>query len=789
MRKLDKMLFREILKTKWQFIAAAAVIFAGITIFTATIISYRNLKNSMDYSYEKYGFLDYYAKTLGNNISPDLIEKIRIIDGVDNVMGRLTVDASSDIKDKKKIPVSIISVPDKGMPSINNFSVMSGNYIDGNNQCLLSNRFGKFYDLKNGDSINVSINNKNYSFMVAGLALGPEFFKLMKSPSSLSSSDGDFGLVFVRESQMSAILGSKGNYNEVHVLFKKGSKNQAIIKNIENLLEPVGLMSSTERNKQLSHIMVSDDIDQVKTLASIIPVLFLLVAAAIIYIMQKRIITNQRVIIGSMKAFGYSDNRILFHYIKYSIVLSLMGSIPAIIAGILLGRLMTYEMYLKMYEFPKVITSSSFDLFAFSILLSLVFCVAGSFSAAKKVLRIVPAQAMRPESPKAGKRILIERLTFIWNKLGFGWKVTLRNVFRSRQRSLLTIMGFVFSIMLFLVVFSITDTVDDLIDFHFNTLQLQDYTADFKKPLPYDDAVKLVSKDSKVKAEPILELPVEIIKEDEKKDTKLIAVNSNMTLNKLIDDEGNDVAVPDDGILISNGISKKLSINKGDTISVKIYFNDVKVIKIKVQSIIKQAIGFNCYINMNSVIKYMNFPRYATGVMVKTSDGNKDFMEKSLLNTPEIESVENREKSLSSIRALIKLIYYFAGFMAVFCVIMGFSIIFITTIINLTERNRELASLKVLGYSDKEIGRTIFRENIILGIIALIPGILLGISISNVIIPELNSRMMYLESVISVRSYIVTILSVLIYISLAQLTIKRSIRNLDMVEVLKNREA
>jgi putative ABC transport system permease protein len=789
MNKLNKMLFREIIKTKWQFIAAALVIFAGINIFTATIISYRNLKNSMDYSYEKYGFLDYYAKTFGENITNNLLKKIQKLDGVEKVMGRLTVDASSDIKDKKKLQVRVVSVPDKGMPSINSISVMSGRFVNSDNECLLSTRFGKFYNVNNGDNINISINNKDYSFKVAGLALGPEFFKLMKSPSSLSDSDGDFGLVFIKESKVLSILNSKGNYNEVHVIFSKDAQKDNVIKKIEEILKPAGLMASTERNKQLSHIMVSDDIEQVKTLAAIIPVLFLLVAAAIIYIMQKRIITNQRVLIGSLKALGYSDKKILFHYIKYSIILSLMGSIPAIFAGTLLGKLMTYSMYLKIYDFPKVITSSSFDLFAVSILLSLAFCVIGSLNAAKKVLKIEPAQAMRPEAPKAGKRILIERLTFFWDRLGFGWKVTFRNLFRSRQRSLLTIMGFVFSIMLFITVFSITDTVDNLIKFHFYTLQVQDYTADFKESLPFQKAVDLAKKGSSATVEPILELPVEITKETQKMDTKLIAVQKDMSLNKLIDEYGNDVAIPDDGILIANSLAKKMSIQNGDFIEVKLYYKEVKIIKLKVQGIIKQAIGFNCYMNIDAVTVYLNAPKYATGALVKTSESNKVLLEKTLTNTPEVESVESRQKALTTIKSLIKLIYYFVGFMAVFCVIMGFSIIFITTIINLTERTRELASLKVLGYSDKEIGRTIFRENIILGIIALIPGILLGVTISNLIIPELNSRIMYLESVISIRTYIVTIISVLIYISLAQLTIRRSIKNLDMVEVLKNREA
>ncbi|HEY9058966.1 MAG TPA: FtsX-like permease family protein [Pseudobacteroides sp.] len=789
MNKLNKMLIREILKNKWQFISAALVIFAGITIFTATIISYRNLKNSMDYSYEKYRFLDFQAKTVGANITSDLIEKIMKLDGVEKVMGRLTADASGNLKGKQKLSVRVLSVPDQGMPPINSISVMSGNYPVSNNECLLSNRFGKYHDIKNGDTISISINNKDLSLKVAGLALGPEFFKLMKSPSSLSDSDGDFGLVFIRESKLSSMLNSKGNYNEVHIIFSKDANKEEVIKKTEELLMPIGLMSSTERSRQLSHIMVSDDIDQIKTLAAVIPVLFLLVAAAIIYIMQKRIIANQRVIIGSLKALGYGDIRILFHYIKFSVLLSLMGSIPAILAGTILSKIMTYEMYLKMYEFPKVITSSSLDLFAVSILLSLLFCVVGSLNAAKKILKIEPAQAMRSEAPKAGRRILVERLTFLWKRLDFGWKVTLRNVFRSRQRSLLTVMGFVFSIMLFVVVFSVTDTVDNVLDFHFNTQQAQDYTADFKQPLPFQNAVNLSKRSGDSKAEPILELPIEISKEAQKRDTKLIAVQKDMKLNKLIDDNGNNMAIPDDGILVANGIAKKLSIKKGDFIKVKLYYKEAKVVTLKVEGIIKQAIGFNCYMNIDAVTRYLSAPKYATGLLVKTLDSNKEPLEKSLLNIPEVESVESRQKALTTVKSLIKLIYIFVGFMAVFCVIMGFSIIFITTVINLTERTRELASLKVLGYSDREIGRTIFRENIILGIIALIPGILFGITLSNLIIPELNSRLMYLESVISVRTYTVTILSVLLYISLAQLTIRKSIKNLDMVEVLKNREA
>lgn len=789
MKKLNRMLFREILKTKWQFIAAAAVIFAGIAIFSATIISYRNLKDSMDYSYEKYRFADYSAETYGYKISPGVIDEVRKVDGVKSAMGRISADAAADIEDETRVPVRIVSVPDRGQPEINGLYVLSGNYLSNGtkNQCLVSSRFGKYYGHKEKQNINTLINSKDYSFEIAGLVSGPEFFKLMKSPSSISASDGDFGLIFIKESDARNIFGTSGMYNQLHVIFKKDADSEKTMHKIEDILKPYGLMTGTPRGQQLSHIMISDDVEQVKAIATVLPIVFLIVAAAIIYIMQRRIISNQRTMIGSLKALGYTDRRILWHYIKYSVILSFVGAVPAIIAGQFLGKLMTL-VYLQLYDLPELQSKIYFDTFFIAIALSLVFCTAGGYNAAKRVLKIEPAQAMRSEAPKAGKRILLEKLGFIWRNLSFSWKVTLRNIFRNRQRSFLTIMGFMFTVILFVVMFSLTDTVDYVIDLQFNVSQKQDFTVNLKKPMPYNDSISIKELDGIGKVEPLLESPVEINKGTAKKQVKLIGLDGNSSLYKFTDKNGKSISVPQNGILIAKSLANKLAANVGDEVNIKYFFGDIKEGKVKVAGIIRQAVGFDCYMNLNEMSEQLKTPKTSTSLLIQVSKSDKDKLEKVLQQNPLFESVESKEKAYNTIKSLMALIYYVVGFMVVFCVIMGFSIIFITTIINLTERGRELASMKVLGYTDSEIGRTLLRENIILGIIALIPGLILGQLVCGLIIPELNSRIMYLEAIVSIKTYIITALSVLLYILLAQLSIRKSIKKLNMVEVLKNKE-
>lgn len=302
--------------------------------------------------------------------------------------------------------------------------------------------------LHKSDTIKAIINLKTYAFKIDGIVDRPEFIYAVKSETAVTPSAESFGILYIKESTARSVLGLGDTYNQLHVLFTEGAVRKVLIDEIEDRMKPYGFINGVERKDQFSHTMVDNEIGELQQIAYIFPVLFLGVAATIIYMMQRRIISNQRTLIGVMKALGYTDLRILMHYVLYSLLIALAGSIPAIFFGLLLGVKFT-ELYNQIFSIPVMQIKIYWDILIIGIALSIGFCLAAGYSAAKRVLEINPAQAMRTEAPKAGRRILLEKMTFLWNRVQFGWKMSIRNIFRSRSRTLFTIVGIMATVMFF----------------------------------------------------------------------------------------------------------------------------------------------------------------------------------------------------------------------------------------------------------------------------------------------------------------------------------------------------
>jgi putative ABC transport system permease protein len=787
MNKLNRMLIREILKSKGQFIAAVAVVFAGIAMFSASFVSYKNLKNSVDNYYEQYAFLNYYADVKG--ISSIGISEINAIKGVKGAIGRITADVGADMGSDKRVTVRLISMPEVAQPDVNRLVSISGAYFNNNDQysCLVSRKFAEFYKLEENSSIKAIINLKTYEFNVDGIVDSPEFVYAMKSPSDVSPSAEKFGIVYVKESTAASILGTNNMYNQVHVAFEKNTEEAELIDILEDNLKPYGFIIGTERKDQLSSLMVDNEIAELSEIALMFPMLFLTVAATIIYIMQRRIINNQRTLIGVMKAIGYTNSRILMHYILYSLLIALAGAIPGVFVGFLLSIALT-KSYTNIFSIPLMKTEIYMSLLALGVLMSSGFCLLAGYSSAKRVLKIDPAQAMRSEAPSSGKRVFLERVGFIWNRLAFGWKMSIRNVFRSRTRTLFTIVGMMATIMFFLVSLFFLDSIDYILYQNFFVFQKQDYKITFAKPSSYYDALELRSIEGIRKVEPVLEIPVEIQNGWRKEETFAVGVIEENDFYRLIDDNFTPVKVPEEGMLIAQTIAEKLDIKKGDMVKVKLYLGDIFEKDIKDAGLVKQYAGFNCYMNIKELGRLAEEGAFATGALASVKAGKDEAVIKELYDISGIETVEARNDVFKDFATFLELMNMFVGFMIFFGTIMGFSIIFNTTVINIMERRRELASLKVLGYTSKEVENTISRENMMIGVISIIPGVLFGEFMCNLLAKMFSNEVFAFEVVISPKTYLIAILSVFLFAVLAQNANKKNISGLDMVEVLKNRE-
>lgn len=787
MKKLNKMLLREVQHSKGQFIAAVTVVILGISMFTAAFISYRNLKNSKDYYYSKYSFLDYYA--VGRGFNSAVLEEVKSIEGVKESLGRISIDAGADMAASKRVTVRLLSLPDNEKPKINNLYMMNGIYENfDNDSCLISKSFADYYKLEVGDKVNININNKKVGFQIAGITQSPEFIYEIKSVASPIPNPEDFGIVYIKEARLHELIGKDDFYNEIHIIFKDQNKdNSSIIEEIEKVLKPYGFTIGIERKDQISNAMVSNEIEEMKEIAAMFPILFLSVAAMIIYIMLRRIISNQRLLIGVMKAMGYKNSRILLHYILYALLIAIIGAILGTTLGLGLGVLLTI-MYNRIFTIPVMNIKFYPDLYLYGILISFLFCLLAGYNSAKRVLKIEPSEAMRNEIPKSGRRIFLERIKFIWNRISFGTKMSMRNVFRNRKRAIMTAFSTSLTIMFIIVAMFFMDSIDYILSQHFTVFQQQDYKLTYSKPEGNEIIENLNSIDGIQKSEPILELPMDVIKGNRKDEALIVGLKTNTSLYSFSDKDKKPTKIPKDGILLSESMAKRLSIKKGEAVTIAVYSNLKTEKVLRVAGIIKQYAGSNCYMNIEELQEITNFNDHINGTLLKIDNSKDEVVKKILLENKNISTIESRKKSFESFKALMEFMYVFFIVMIVFGSIMGFAIIFNTTVINIIERKRELASLKVLGYSRKEIVATVFKENIFLGILSLVPGLLIGRLLCNVFASQFSNEFFTFEIYIRFRTYIIAIVIMFAFIILAQFANRRNIVGLDMIEVLKDRE-
>lgn len=342
--------------------------------------------------------------------------------------------------------------------------------------------------------------------------------------------------------------------------------------------------------------------------------------------------------------------------------------------------------------------------------------------------------------------------------------------------------------MLFLVSLFFLDSMDYVLYQNFFVFQKQDYKIRFANPSSYFDALELKNIEGIRRVEPLLEIPAEIQKGWRKEQTSMVGITRDNDFYRLVDSSFTPLEVPEKGVLVSQSIAEKLNVKKGDTIKVKLYLGNIFEKNIKVEGIVKQYVGFNCYMNIKELGRLTEQGLFATGAVVSVKGGKEETVIKELYDINGVETVEAKDDTFKDFAQFLELMNTFIGFMIFFGTIMGFSIIFNTTVINIMERRRELASLKVLGYTGKEVENTILRENMIIGVISIIPGLILGELMCHFLAGLFSNEIFMLEVVIGPKSYTIAILSVFLFAVLAQYANRKNISGLDMVEVLKNRE-
>ncbi len=790
MRVLDKKLLRNLWTAKGQAVAVTTVIFLGVASFVCVLSAHRGLRLTRDTYYEQCRLGDFWAPL--ERAPARVVQKVEALPEILRAQGRIVEEVNLDVQGKvQPCTGRLITLPARQGTAINDIHLVSGRYFSEGvpNEVILSDRFARENRLGIGDRIWATVNDRKQPLRIIGTALSPEYVYMIPSAREFLPDPERFAILWLKQDFAEMALGMQEAVNEVVGFLDPEAPIDASLERIKKILEPYGAVATIHRKDQLSNRYLSEEIKQLGASAGIVPTIFLGIAALILMVMLDRIVQRERGQIGVLKAYGHSNFAIGTHYIKFSLMLSLLGAAGGVLLGNWLARLLM-RMYVAFFEFPILRHRFHPDILLLTLTISMVAGVLGASWAVAGVVKIHPAEAVRPPAPKAGHRIWLESLGPVWGRVSFIGKIILRNIFRYKVRAGLTVFGVMCATTIVLFVRFVGDAMDYLITYQFDTVQKQDVRVDFQVERGKGALLEAGRFPYVRAAEPQLNYPFTFKHAWRKMDTVVTGIVPDAQMLNLESMDGYPIEVGQDGLVIGQHIANKLALLPGDTVIMEPLFGRVTgETGVQVRGVAQQYLGTGAYMNIRALSRILGESFVLNGVLLRTGEDGHRALNKYLKDVPAVASVEFKresrqkvEETLAASMAIGNLVY------GIFAGVIAFAIIYNTTAVSLTERTRELASLRVLGFTLSEIRRIVFGENVMLAVVGVMLGLPLGTLLCRWLVKAYETDIYRLPFYLSRWAYVSTILSVGVFVFVANLASRRRIARLDMVEVLKARE-
>jgi len=790
MKVLTKKLARDMYKSWGQALAVAAVVFCGVASYVSVASAHRNLLLTRDTYYAQYRLADFFI--LLERAPRTAIFKLEAIPGVREARGRVVKDVNLDVEgfDESRIG-RIISMPDRPEPVLNDICMMSGRYFEKGtaNEVILSQAFARENGLEIGDSLDASINNKKHTLRVVGTALSPEYVYMIRSAQDFIPSPERFGVLWVAETFAERAFNMEGACNDIVGAVDDPEQLEQILDRADKILKPYGVFAKIKRKDQISNNFLSSEITGLGVTAKIVPTIFLGIAALVLLVLLNRMVRQERTQIGLLKAYGYSNWTVALHYVRFALVLGIVGSLGGFLTGQLLARGMI-RMYVDFFEFPLLRSRVYPNVVLQAVAMTMVFATLGAVGAARRAARIQPAEAMRPPAPRSGHRTIFERMAALWGRLSFTWKMIVRNTSRYKFRAAITVLGVTVSAATLFLGWFLMDAMEYLLEFQFTQTQREDVRVMLALERGKSVWHDFRRMDHVRRAEPLLLYPFEARNAWRKKDIAITGIHRDSELLRLMDTQGRTVDVGETGLVLGEKLAEQLAAQAGDVVTLKPLLGRIKRERhVPVSKVVRQYLGMGAYMDLDALSRVLDESFVMNAVLLRTGrDGarqlNKDLKDVAAVSTVEIkeDSYQNLLDTMAeSMRIMNVVVLVFSG-------VIAFAVIYNSTIVSLVERQRELASLRVMGFTTSEVGRIMYNENFLLSAAGLILGIPVGVGLCRAMVEAYDTDLYRFPFHLEPRTFVLTVVFSIVFVLLANLAAHRRVLRLDMVEVLKARE-
>jgi putative ABC transport system permease protein len=784
---LDRKLLRDLWEMKGQSIAIAAVIAAGASMFVTYLSNFDSLQRTRAIYYERARFADVFAPL--KRAPSSLESRITAIPGVDVVATRVVADVTLDVPGMTDPATGrLISLPERGRPRLNDVYLRSGRWIDPlrPDEVLASEMFCEAHRFQPGDRVAAIINGRRRWLTIVGIALSPEYVFAIR-PGELIPDKRRFGIFWMDRRALASAFDMEGGFNDVSLSLAGGAVQQDVIAALERLIEPYGGRGAIPRSLQLSAWTLENELTQLQTFGFLIPLIFFGVAAFVLNVALARALALQRPQIAALKALGYSNLELAWHYIKWGLAIAGAGASVGVGVGAWLGSGLI-GLYNEFYRFPTLSYHLSAGLAVASLAISLIVAALGAQSAVRRAVRIPPAEAMRPESPTLYRKSVLERP---WRRVrpNLVTRMILRNLERHPARTCVSVIGIGFAVAVLFVGLAFIDVMDELMEQQFVVTMRQDATVNFVEPRSARAAYAVQRLPGVLEMEPMRTVPVRLRAGHRSRTLAITGLPPDPQLNRVIDRRKGPVSLPGEGLVLSKMLAETLDVSPGQLLQVEVLEGARPVRDVPVAALVDDTMGLQAYMHIDAVRRLMREGGVITGAAVTLDPAATERFNATVKTIPTVAGVSLRAAAVQNFRETMAASMNMQIFFNVmFAAIIAFGVVYNSARVSLSERARELASLRVLGFTRGEISLILLGELAILTIASLPLGAAIGYLLGELIMVGFKNEVYRLSFTIAPATVAWSFLVVIAAALVSGLAVRRRLDRLDLVSVLKTRE-
>ena len=787
MRAIHRKALRDLWHMRGQALAIAAVIAAGIAMLVMSEATLLSLQDTRDRLYQDYRFSDVWASV--KRAPEALAARVAELPGVAEVETRLLASAKLEVPGyQEPIEAIVQSLPDQGEPQQNRLYLRAGRMLapGAHDEVLVSEAFAQAQHLQVGERLRATLYGRTQWFTIVGLALSPEYVYQIK-PGAMFPDYERYAILWTSRRALASALDMSGAFNQLTARLLPGADEKETLLAIDRLLAKSGGRGAHGRMEQLSYRFLHEEFRQLGTMTRIFPTIFLGVAAFLLNVVFTRLVATQRDQIAILKAFGYSTWDVARHYALIVALIGLLGSALGIALGTWMGTGLA-NMYQLYFRFPFLYFQLSLPVLLLGVLVSLLAALLGTARAVWMAAQLPVADAMRPEAPERFTRSLLERLGLArW--LSPPTRIILRQLDRRPLKALLTVLGLAFAGAILMMARFQEGSINHMVEMQYRLSQQHDLSANFIEATARRAIHEIAALPGVQAVEGLRQVPVRLKAEQHAVQTSILGLAARAEMRRPINAALERVNLPEDGLVINDYLARKLGVRPGDSLDVEVLEGRQATLRLPVTLLVSEPLGLQAYMNLDALNRALGDGDVISGVLLTVDDAAEAAVFRQLDRRPRVVAAESR---LAAISALYKSIAQMTGLFTWIALLMGavinFGVVYNSARIALAERGRELASLRVLGFTQGEVSYILLGEQALLVLASIPLSFVVGYGLSWFMAYNLQSDLyrvpVHIPGAAYAHAALITVLSALI----SALAVRWRIHRLDLIGVLKTRE-